>query len=407
MSEQVLLRRRGKVAPQLADYIASGGMEGLRRARQMGPEAVCSVVTDSGLNGRGGAAFPTGRKWDAVRTQPEPVHYVVLNSDESEPGTFKDRALLDIDPFMVLEGLLIAAYATGSERIFLYVRGEYGPQSKLLWSCVEELAAAGHLRGIGPGGGDVAIEMRRGGGAYICGEETALFRSIEGYRGEPMSKPPFPTVQGLFRKPTVINNVETVANVPDILVHGADWYKSRGTARSTGTKLYSISGDVARPDVYELPFGAKLQDLLDLAGAGNGKPLEAVLMGGAAGTFVFPKDFDLELSYEGVAARGTTLGSGAVIAFAAGTNLWQVAERLGRFFAHESCGQCVPCRVGTQRQYEILHELATGVGGARERALLRSLSQVMTDASICGLGQTASTAVRSLLDAEAQGALAG
>ncbi len=407
MPEQGLLRRRGKVAPELKDYIASGGLEGLRRAKEMGPESVCRAVTESGLNGRGGAAFPTGRKWDAVRAQPEPVHYVVLNSDESEPGTFKDRALLDIDPFLVLEGLLIAAYATQSERIYLYVRGEYGPQSRLLQRCAEALAAGGHLRGIGPRGGDVALELRRGGGAYICGEETALFRSMEGFRGEPMSKPPFPTVQGLFRKPTVINNVETVANVPDILVRGPKWYKGLGTARSSGTKLYSVSGHVARPDVYELPFGAKLQDLLDLAGAGDGKPLEAVLLGGAAGTFVFPRDFDVELSYEGVGARGATLGSGAVIAFAEGTNLWQVAERLGRFFAHESCGQCVPCRVGTQRQYEILHELAAGGGGDRERALLRSLSQVMQDASICGLGQTASTAVRSLLDAEAQGELAG
>ena len=405
MAEQVLLRRRGKVAPHLEDYIASGGLEGLRRAREMGPEAVCRVVTDSGLNGRGGAAFPTGRKWDAVRSQPEPTHYVVLNGDESEPGTFKDRVLIDSDPFLVLEGLLIAAYATKAERIFLYVRGEYGPQARLLLSAVEELRAAGHLKGIAPNGGEVAVELRRGGGAYICGEETALFRSIEGYRGEPMSKPPFPTVQGLFRKPTVINNVETVANVPDILAHGADWYKSRGTARSTGTKLYSISGAVRHPDVYELPFGARLSDLLELAGAESGA--KAVLLGGAAGTFVFPHDFDVELSYEGVAARGTTLGSGAVIVFSAGANLWQVAERLGHFFAHESCGQCVPCRVGTQRQYEIVHELAQGAGGARERALLRSLSQVMTDASICGLGQTASTAVRSLLDAEAQGALAG
>ncbi len=404
MHEAVLLRRRGAKAGDLKSYIGSGGLAALKKARAIGPEETVRILTDSGLVGRGGAAFPAGRKWESVRTAKDPIRYVVLNTDESEPGTFKDRVMIESDPFMVLEGLLIACYAVSATRAYIYVRGEYRHVAELLAKSLRELQQAGHLEAVGPNGAALEVEIRRGGGAYICGEETALFRSIEGYRGEPMAKPPFPTVAGLFRKPTVVNNVETLANVPDIIAFGAKALRSRGTERSPGTKLFSVSGSVDRPDTYEVPFGTRLSDLLELAG--GGKDLQAVLMGGAAGTFVFPKDFDLSLSYEGVAERHTTLGSGAVIAFDRETNLWQVAERLGRFFAHESCGQCVPCRVGTRRQHEMLQALAEGHGRGDERGLLTRLSQVMTDASICGLGQTAATAVRSLLEAESAGLLA-
>jgi len=403
MREPVLLRRQAAPARTLESYRLSGGMAGFERAKAIGPEATVGAVSESGLVGRGGAGFPTGRKWDAVRTAAESVRYFVLNADESEPGTFKDRVMLETDPFMVLEGVLIACYAIGATRAYIYVRGEYRQAADLLERCAGELAAAGCLDGIAPGGRPLAIEVRHGGGAYICGEETALFRSIEGYRGEPMSKPPFPTVEGLFRKPTAINNVETIANVPDIVLHGGAWLRGFGTERSPGVKLYSVSGHVRRPGVYELPFGAPLEELLDLAGAAE--DLQAVLLGGAAGTFVFPRDFDLTLSYEGAAERHATLGSGALIAFDRTTNLWQVAERLGSFFAHESCGQCVPCRVGTKRQYEMIEALAAGSGQGSERELIARLGQVMADASICGLGQTASTAVRSLIEAEASGLL--
>ncbi|MHB1505454.1 MAG: complex I 51 kDa subunit family protein [Sulfobacillus sp.] len=404
MHEAVLLRRRRAEQRNLKSYVASGGLTALAKARAIGPEETVRILTDSGLVGRGGAAFPAGRKWESVRTAQDPVRYVVLNTDESEPGTFKDRVMIESDPFMVLEGLLIACYAVSATCAYIYVRGEYGRVADLLQQSLKELQQAGHLEGIEPQGHALRVEIRRGGGAYICGEETALFRSIEGYRGEPMAKPPFPTVAGLFRKPTVVNNVETIANVPDIIAFGAQALRSRGTERSPGTKLFSVSGHVARPDTYEVPFGTPLSELLQMAG--GEADLQAVLMGGAAGTFVFPKDFDLALSYEGVAERHTTLGSGAVIAFNRQTNLWQVAERLGRFFAHESCGQCVPCRVGTRRQHEMLETLAAGRGQGDERSLLLRLSQVMTDASICGLGQTAATAVRSLMDAESAGLLA-
>ena len=404
MHEPVLLRRQGHPDATLEAYVADGGLKGLARAREIGQAATVAVVTESGLVGRGGAGFPTGRKWESVRTAAESERYFVLNADESEPGTFKDRVMIETDPYMVLEGVLIACYAIAATRAYIYVRGEYRGAARLLAAAARQLAAAGHLDGIAPGGRPLAIEVRHGGGAYICGEETALFRSIEGYRGEPMSKPPFPTVAGLFRKPTVINNVETIANIPDILSRGAGWLQRYGTDRSPGVKLFSVSGHVGRPGVYELPFGAPLQELLDLAQAG--RDLRALLLGGAAGTFVFPGDFDMPLSYEGAQSRAATLGSGALIAFDQGTDLWRVAERLGNFFAHESCGQCVPCRIGTRRQHEMLAALADGSGGDGERQRIATLGQVMTDASICGLGQTASTAVRSLIDAESRGLLA-
>jgi len=404
MREQVLLRRAQAPALDLAAYAASGGLAGLARARAIGREEVCRIVGESGLLGRGGAGFPTGRKWESVRGAAERERYFVLNADESEPGTFKDRVMLETDPFMVLEGLLIGCYAVGAGRAYVYVRGEYRAAAELLGRCLGELEAAGHLAGLGPEGGPLEVELRLGGGAYICGEETALFRSIEGYRGEPMSKPPFPTVAGLFRRPTAIDNVETVANVPDIVRHGPQWLRGYGTERSPGVKLYSVSGHTSRPGVYELPFGAPLAELLALAGA---EDLQAVLLGGAAGTFLFPQDFDMPLSYEGAQERGATLGSGALIAFDRDANLWRVAERLGRFFAHESCGQCVPCRVGTRRQHEMLEALAEGRGLGDERELLLELAEVMTDASICGLGHTAAVAVRSLIEAEGRGLLAG
>lgn len=401
MSENVLLRRRQAPARDLAEYEASGGLAGLRWAHVNGREAVIRLVNESRLVGRGGAAFPTGRKWDAVRQAKDTVRYVVLNADESEPGTFKDRVLMETDPYMVLEGLLIASFVISATKAYVYVRGEYADAANLMTEAVRELAEGGHLDGIRPDGGPVEVEIRRGGGAYVCGEETALFRSLEGFRGEPQPKPPFPTVAGLFGKPTVINNVETLANVPDIVARGASWPGGLGTPESPGTKLFSVSGHVARPDVYEVPFGTPLSQLLEDAGAGH--DVKAVLMGGAAGTFVFPEDFHLELSYEGARAKGATLGSGSVMVFDTSTNLWQVAERVAAFFAHESCGQCLPCRVGTKRQHEMLARLAEGTDRGEERRLLRQLGQVMADASICGLGQAAPSAVLSLIAAEEKG----
>ncbi|MHB0963491.1 MAG: NAD(P)H-dependent oxidoreductase subunit E, partial [Gemmatimonadaceae bacterium] len=305
----VLLKRVGSVDPTSLDaYRASGGYAALARAFALGPAGVIAEVTASNLMGRGGAAFPTGRKWEAVRTQPATPHFVVCNADESEPGTFKDRVLLTGDPFAIVEAMTIAGYATGSERGFVYLRAEYPMAHTRLQGAIDQARAAGLLGDDVMGRGlRFDIEIRRGAGAYICGEETALFESVEGRRGEPRSKPPFPVEAGLFGKPTVVNNVETLANVPHILLHGAAAYAAVGTPQSTGTRLFCLSGAVARPGVYEAPFGTSLRTLLDWAGASP--RLRAVLLGGAAGSFLRADELDLPLTLEDSRAAQATLGS--------------------------------------------------------------------------------------------------
>ncbi|MDT0566886.1 NAD(P)H-dependent oxidoreductase subunit E [Streptomyces sp. DSM 3412] len=395
-----LLGRVGVVDPSsLDDYRAHGGYTALRRAFELGPAGVIREVTDSGLVGRGGAAFPTGRKWQATASQPDRPHYLVCNADESEPGTFKDRVLMEGDPFSLIEAMTIAGYATGAHRGYLYLRGEYPRALRRLEHALAQARARGLLGDDVLGQGYAFdIEIRRGAGAYICGEETALFNSIEGYRGEPRSKPPFPVEKGLFGKPTVENNVETLVNVLPILDLGAPAYAAIGTGRSTGPKLFCVSGSVDRPGIYELPFGATLGDLLTLAGVRD--RLRAVLLGGAAGGFVRPDELDIPLTFEGTREAGTTLGSGVVMAFDDTVPLPRLLLRIAEFFRDESCGQCVPCRVGTVRQEEALHRIAerTGAAAADDIALLREVGRAMRDASICGLGQTAWNAVESAID---------
>ncbi|MCX4742081.1 NAD(P)H-dependent oxidoreductase subunit E [Streptomyces antibioticus] len=396
----VLLQRVGVVDPSsLDDYRAHGGYTALRRAFALGPAGVIREVTDSGLLGRGGAAFPTGRKWQATASQPDRPHHLVCNADESEPGTFKDRVLMEGDPYALVEAMTIAGYATGAHRGHLYLRGEYPRALHRMRHAVEQARARGLLGDDVLGQGFAFdIEIRRGAGAYICGEETALFNSIEGYRGEPRSKPPFPVEKGLFGKPTVENNVETLVNVLPVLTMGAPAYAAIGTGRSTGPKLFCVSGSVARPGVYELPFGATLGEVLELAGVRPG--LRAVLLGGAAGGFVRPDELDLPLTFEGTREAGTTLGSGVVMAFDDTVPLPRLLLRIAEFFRDESCGQCVPCRVGTVRQEEALRRLAdrSGAAAADDVALLRDVGRAMRDASICGLGQTAWNAVESAID---------
>jgi NADH-quinone oxidoreductase subunit F len=396
----VLLRRVGVVDPaSLDDYRAHGGYTALRRAFELGPAGVIREVTDSGLVGRGGAAFPTGRKWQATASQPDRPHYLVCNADESEPGTFKDRVVMEGDPYALVEAMTVAAYAVGAHRGFLYARGEYPRAVHRMQHAVDQARTRGLLGDDVLGQGYAFdIEIRRGAGAYICGEETALFNSIEGYRGEPRSKPPFPVEKGLFGKPTVENNVETLVNVLPILTMGAPAYAAIGTGRSTGPKLFCVSGSVDRPGVYELPFGATLDELLQLAGV-RGR-LRAVLLGGAAGGFVRPDELDIPLTFEGTREAGTTLGSGVVMAFDDTVPLPQLLLRIAEFFRDESCGQCVPCRVGTVRQEEALHRIAkrTGAAAADDIVLLREVGRAMRDASICGLGQTAWNAVESAID---------
>ncbi|MGY4927643.1 NADH-ubiquinone oxidoreductase-F iron-sulfur binding region domain-containing protein [Streptomyces sp. 900105755] len=395
-----LLKRVGVVDPaSLDDYRANGGYTALRHAFALGPAGVIREVTDSGLVGRGGAAFPTGRKWQATASQPDHPHYLVCNADESEPGTFKDRVLMEGDPYSLVEAMTVAAYAIGARRGFVYLRGEYPRATRRLQHAIDQARARGFLGEDVLGQGFAFdIEIRRGAGAYICGEETALFNSIEGYRGEPRSKPPFPVEKGLFGKPTVENNVETLVNVLPILTMGAPAYAAIGTARSTGPKLFCVSGSVARPGIYELPFGATLGDLLRLAGVREN--LRAVLLGGAAGGFVRPDELAVPLTFEGTREAGTTLGSGVVMAFDDTVPLPQLLLRIAQFFRDESCGQCVPCRVGTVRQEEALHRIVerTGADAAGDVALLREVGRAMRDASICGLGQTAWNAVESAID---------
>ncbi|EXU64879.1 NADH dehydrogenase [Streptomyces sp. PRh5] len=396
----VLLRRVGVVDPgSLDDYRAHGGYAALRRAFALGPAGVIREVTEAGLVGRGGAAFPTGRKWSATAQQPDHPHYLVCNADESEPGTFKDRVLMEGDPYALVEAMTVAGYATGAHRGYLYLRGEYPRALRRLRTAIDRARARGFLGEDVMGQGFAFdIEIRRGAGAYICGEETAIFNSIEGRRGEPRSKPPFPVEKGLFGKPTAVNNVETLVNVLPILIEGAQAYARTGTGTSTGTKLFCVSGTVARPGVYELPFGATLRELLELAGPPE--TLRAVLLGGAAGGFVRPDELDVPLTFEGTRAAGTTLGSGVVLVLDEGVELPRILLRIAEFFRDESCGQCVPCRVGTVRQEEALHRLKdrTGAAAAGDIALLREVGQAMRDASICGLGQTAWNAVESAID---------
>ncbi len=383
-----LTARCGNGRTSLSAY---GGYRAWKRAQQLSPQQVIDEVKASGLFGRGGAAFPTGIKWEgAARAEGWPK-YIVCNADESEPGTFKDRLLLADDPHLVLEGMRIAAYAIGASKGYIYLRGEYAYLRPILEEALREAQEAGLLDGF-------EIEIRMGAGAYICGEETALFESIEGKRGFPRIKPPFPTTHGLFNKPTVINNVETFANVPFIIEHGATAYRELGSEKSPGSKLFCLSGDVAQPGIYEAPFGITLKELLEMAGGmvEGGRP-QAILLGGAAGAFATPRQLDIRLTYEDLRQANLTLGSGVVMVFDQRRDLRQVLLKIGRFFAHESCGKCYPCQMGTQRQVEILERLVAGrlLPGDRER--LEDVGWTMSDASLCGLGQTAAMAVLSAI----------
>jgi NADH-quinone oxidoreductase subunit F len=396
-----LLRRVGQVDPSsLGSYRAAGGYEMLRRAVGLGPQGVLREVKDAKLLGRGGAAFPTAIKWEAVAANPVQPHYVICNADESEPGTFKDRVLMESDPYALVEALTVMGYACEAAHGFIYIRGEYPLAEARLRHAVAQARARGFLGPDVMGKGFAFdIEVRRGAGAYIAGEETALINSLEGKRAEPRNKPPFPAQSGLFGKPTAVNNVETLLSVLEILRVGGPAFASVGTSNSTGTRLFCLSGCVARPGLYEYDFGVTLGEVIDAAGGvRGGRPLQAVLLGGAAGSFVGPSALDMPLTFEAVRAAGTTLGSGVVLVLDDTVDVVALLRRITQFFRDESCGQCVPCRVGTVRQEELLARLASGTprgSVATELALLDDIGSVARDASICGLGQTAISAVQS------------
>ncbi len=369
-----------------------GEYAGLRKARTLSRVQVIEEVKNSGLIGRGGAAFPTGIKGEGAERAVGNQKYVVCNADESEPGTFKDRVLLTDDPHQVIEGMCITAYAVGASKGYIYIRGEYPYIVPILEDALREAREAGYL------GEHFDIEIRVGAGAYICGEETALFESIEGKRGFPRVKPPFPVTHGLFGEPTVINNVETLCNLPLIIKEGADGYRKIGTEKSPGPKLFCVSGDVTLPGLYEVEFGMTLRELLEMAGGvAGGKSLKAVLLGGAAGVFATSAHLDIKLTFEDLRAAGLSLGSGVVMVFDETRDMRDSLNRLGHFFAHESCGKCYPCQMGTQRQMEILSRVASGKTLPEDILRLQDVGWTMTDASLCGLGQTAGSAVLSAI----------
>lgn len=407
-----LLKRVGNVDPlSLDDYLAHDGYIGLDKALAISPEALIDTVESFGILGRGGAMFPLGRKWLFTRGAEGAASekHIVVNADESEPGTFKDRCLMEEDPFALIEAMTIAAYGVGAENGWIFVRGEYPRSFARLNNAVEKARAAGKLgKNIsGKKGFHFDIEIRLGAGAYICGEETALFEAIEGKRGFPRIKPPFPTTHGLFYKPTSVNNVETLVAMLHALNMGVDRWRSYGTEKSPGTKLYCVSGNVAKPGVYELPFGTTGRELLQMAGGvAGGKRLKGVLMGGAAGVFIDESKLDYPLTYEGSREGGFPLGSGVFMVFDEDADIARAMYELARFFAHESCGKCFPCQLGSQRQMEILDRIAhpdqmtaTGQGKlAGDKQILLDVGFTMTQTSLCGLGQTAGSAVLSAID---------
>jgi len=400
--QRVLLERVGRIDPlDIQAFQDAGGFQGIKSALAKDPSAVIQEVSDSGLTGRGGAGFPTGLKWQGCAEVERFPKYLVCNEDESEPGTFKDRALIEGDPFTIIEGMLIAAYAVGAEKGYLYIRGEYTRSHKVIHQALDIAAEQGFLgKNILGSGFNFEIELRSGAGAYICGEETALFESIEGKRGFPRIKPPFPTTHGLFNQPTVINNVETLANVALILKIGAEKYRELGSEDSPGPRLFSISGDVTRPGIYEISEPITLKELIyeKAGGMRDGKELRAVLLGGAAGKFVPPDQLEFLLTNQGTREVGLGLGSGAVVVFDGEVDMRFVLHGLGHFFAHESCGKCYPCQLGTQRQAEILDRNQRGESLPGDIERLKDVIATMTDSSLCGLGQTAGSAVLSALE---------
>lgn len=418
METRLVTSNLGVVDPEsIDDYIARGGYRALRKvALEISPTETIDALKASGLIGRGGAAFPTGIKrelairaqvtqpWPAPTNVPEPYRrssaFVICNADESETGTFKDRLLMEGDPFRILEGMAVTAFVTCCTNGFIYLRGEYPLAYDRLSRAIERARERGYLgERILRDDFEFDIEIRRGAGAYICGEETALFESIEGRRGEPRVKPPYPTDAGLFDRPTVINNVETFANIPLIALEGAGKYRKYGTLKSPGTRMVCVSGAVRRPGAFEIEMGTPLRYVInDLAGGlGEGRTLQAVLVGGAAGVFLRPEEIDVPLAFESLSAIGATFGSGAIMVMDDRADMRGVIKRIARFFKNESCGKCFPCQIGTQRQFEMVGR-SDPMALENLSGLLHELGAVMRDASLCGLGQTASSAILSALD---------
>lgn len=399
---RIVLERAGRIDPEsLEDYILHDGYQALGRVlAEMQPAGVTAEIDRSGLRGRGGAGFPAGRKMKFVAEAQGQPKYVICNADESEPGTFKDRLVLEGDPFSILEAMTIAAYAVGAQEGFIYIRGEYG----LAYRRLEKTIATAHAHGllgehIFGTGFNFHIHLHSGAGAYICGEETALIESIEGKRGQPRARPPYPPTYGLWGKPTLVNNVETLANLPPILRRGADWYRGLGTPGSAGTKVFTILGRVNFTGAIEVPMGITLREVIQIYGKGmkNGAKLKLAQTGGSSGTIIPASLQDTPLNYDSYRQAGVSLGSGALLICDEHTCVVDLAKVLMQFFRFESCGKCTLCRNGTQRSYELLCRIAEGTAVASDLDELQEINENMTALSNCGLGQTACTPLGDVL----------
>jgi len=390
---RIVLRNMGKIDPlKIEDYLNGGGYKSLEKARSMGQEALIEEVKKSGLRGRGGAGFNCGMKWSFSYKVQSEQKYVVCNADEGEPGTYKDRTIMENDPQSLLEGMAICGYAIGSNKGYIYCRGEYPYVVEILNKAIAQAKEKGVL-------GDFDIEVRMGAGAYVCGEESALIESIEGHRGEPRFKPPFPPVVGLWQKPTIVNNVETFANIPVIIEKGADWYKSIGAEKYPGTKVLTLTGDVNNRTVFEVPTNTTIREVIYGLGGGikNGKKFKTVQIGGTSGGFIAEANLDTSIDFDSMTAIGAVLGSGAVFVMDESRDIVDVVARIAGFFEHESCGKCSPCREGTKRMHEMMEKLNAGEGSGNDLALLERLGTVMAKACLCGLGQAAPAPVLTTL----------
>ncbi len=399
--EKVLLRNVEVPNSERIDvYLQRGGYLALHKALRHSPDELIEMVKKSGLRGRGGAAFPAGLKWGFMPKDPGVTRYVCVNTDEGEPGTFKDRLLIERDPHSVIEGVIIAAYAVGAHRAYVYIRGEFFTGVKRWMKAIDDAYARGFLgKDILGSGFDLDLSVHRGAGAYICGEETAMLESLEGKRGEPRLKPPYPAQVGLYQQSTLVHNVETLANVPHIVLRGPEWYAQIGTKESTGPKIFCVSGHVNRPGNYELPLGTPLREIIDdyAGGVRSGKRVKAIIPGGASTPMLTPAHLDIPMSFEALAAAGSMLGTGGIIVIDEDTCIVDATLRLTRFFAHESCGKCTPCRVGTQQLVSTLQRIEAGRGQAGDVERLLSLCAGIMGHTFCPMGDAAVNPVLSSL----------
>jgi NADH:ubiquinone oxidoreductase subunit F (NADH-binding)/NADH:ubiquinone oxidoreductase subunit E len=397
---RVMLTHTGTTAPASLDAtLAHGAYQGLQKALQQSPDDILNAVEASGVRGRGGAGFPVGQKWRAVARQQRQPKYVVCNADESEPLVFKDRVLMDTNPYQILEGMAVAAYATGAPEGFIYIRGEYAAQAAGLEHAIYQAEARGYLgERLLDTDFSFRVHVHRGAGAYICGEETALLESLQGKRGEPRVRPPYPATSGFRGSPTAVNNVETLALIPAIVANGAAWYRAIGHPATPGTKLYTVLGHVNRPGLFEAPFGLTLQQIIEQFGAGMrpGSTFHFALAGGAAGTMVPAALLDVPIDYAS-AAQGVMLGAGAFLICDQSVSPVAMLRELMHFFAAESCGKCTPCRIGTIQARQILDRMVAGAGQPADVAALTALAEVLEQASFCGLGQSAAWPITSAL----------